>query len=361
MGLSYRPAARESGVPGPKNLITDVPGVLVGHSTVATDEYNTGVTAILPRSGNLYEHKVVAGCHVINGYGKSVGLMQIGEMGAIETPILLTNTFSVGACMDALFKYMVKTDPEIGGEVGTVNPLVLECFDGHLSNIRGFAVSDENVLEAIQAAGPDFEEGAVGAGRGMSCYELKSGIGSASRVVSVGGREFTVGCLVNTNFGSMCDLRVYDDFCGGELAEKAGEPDKGSIIILLATDLPMSSRQLTRACRRAQNGIARTGSYTGNWSGDIAVMFSTAYDLPHTTDDYFTQVTAMHETAMNTVFRAVTEVVEESILSSLLHATRVEGWNGSVRESLRDLRDCEAYVSKEAADSARKQPGGANP
>lgn len=346
MGLAYRPAARESGAPGPKNLITDVPGVLVGHSTIATGDYNTGVTAILPRAGNLYEHKVAAGCHVINGYGKSVGLMQIGEMGTVETPILLTNTFSVGACMDALFKYMVKTDPEIGGEAGTVNPLVLECFDGYLSNIRGFAVSEENVLEAIRAAGPDFEEGAVGAGRGMSCYELKSGIGSASRVVTIGGRAFTVGCLVNTNFGSMCDLRVYDDFCGGELAEKAGEPDKGSIIIILATDLPMSSRQLTRACRRAQNGIARTGSYTGNWSGDIAVMFTTAYDLPHTTDDYFTRVTAMHETAMNAVFRAVTEVVEESILSSLLHAPRVEGWNGSVRESLRDLKDCKTYLPR---------------
>ena len=162
---------------GPRNAITDVEGVRVGHCTLADGPVQTGVTAVLPHGGNLFREKLLAACHVINGFGKSAGLVQVEEMGTLETPVLLTNTFAVGAASEALVRHMLADNPDIGRETGTVNPVVCECNDGFLNDIRGFAVREEHVLRALASASEDFEEGAVGAGRGMSCHQLKGGIG----------------------------------------------------------------------------------------------------------------------------------------------------------------------------------------
>ena len=182
------------GTPGPRNLISDVPGVTVGHVTIQDGAgVNTGVTAVLPHGGNLFRDKVLAASVVINGFGKTIGLVQVEELGTIETPILLTNTLSVGTAATALVKYMLAQNADIGRTTGTVNPLVCECNDGFLNDIRGLHVREEHIFQAIAAAGPDFAEGAVGAGTGMSCLGFKGGVGSASRTAALEGRTYTVG------------------------------------------------------------------------------------------------------------------------------------------------------------------------
>ena len=184
---------------GDRNLITDVPGVTVGHSTIDEGDIHTGVTAVLPHGGNLFLDKVAANCSIINGFGKSAGLLQVQELGTIESPIIMTNTLSVGTGLEALVKYMLKQNEDIGVSTGTVNCIVTECNDGGLSDIRGLHVKEENVLEAIESASEDFDEGAVGSGTGMSCLGLKGGIGSSSRVVKTEEGEFTVGALIMSN------------------------------------------------------------------------------------------------------------------------------------------------------------------
>lgn len=196
---------------GRLNKITDVPGVRVGHVTRHEGGINTGVTAILPHTGDIFHDKCPAASHVINGFGKSIGLVQVNELGTIETPLLLTNTLSVGTAATALVKYMLERNADIGCDTGTVNPMVFECNDGHLNDIRGLHVTEQNALDALANAADDFEEGAVGAGSGMSCYSLKGGIGSASRVFELYGNKYTVGALLLTNFGTLRDLTI-----GGE-------------------------------------------------------------------------------------------------------------------------------------------------
>lgn len=316
---------------GSRNLITDVPGVLVGHVTLAEGEMQTGVTALIPGTGSAFRSKFPAAVHVINGFGKSAGLMQIAELGTLETPILLTNTFSVAACTEGLLTYMLKDHPEIGVETGTVNCVVTECNDGELNRIRDRYVTPDHALQALEHAGESFEEGAVGAGRGMICYGWKGGIGSASRQVTLGEQTFTVGALLLTNFGSKEDLRI----CGCPVTEKPeGREDKGSCIMILATDIPMTSHQLERCCHRAQNGLARTGSYTGNGSGEVVLMFSTANRVPHKAETPIMDSCCLHDDYINRVFKAVTEAVEESVVSSLLHAETVTGRGGHVCRSL---------------------------
>ena len=318
-------------VPGPRNAITDVPGVAVGHCTLAGGPVQTGVTAVLPHGGNLFREKVPAGCAVFNGFGKTAGLMQVKELGVLESPIVLTNTLSVGTAFTALVKRAMDQSPEIGGEAGTVNPLVCECNDGHLNDIRGLHITEEHVFQALDSAGPDVEEGSVGAGRGMTCYGCKGGIGTASRLVDVGGESFRVGCLVLTNYGREGDLRLQGET---PLADSAPRPDKGSAIVILATDAPLSDRQLNRLSRRAIAGLCRSGSIIGSGSGELAVSFSTACRLSHQDAGLFLTLRQLREEAMDVFFAAAAEAVEDAVYSSLLHAETVRGIRGNESVSL---------------------------
>ena len=316
---------------GARNLITDVPGVTVGHVTLADGDVQTGVTAILPHPGDLYHCKCPAAAHVINGYGKSMGLIQVQELGCIETPLILTNTLSAGTAYTACVRYMLARNPGIGREEGSVNPVILECNDSYLSDIRGLHVTEEHVLAALDAAGEEFALGAVGAGRGMSCYQLKGGIGSASRVMRWDERSYTMGALVMTNFGTMIDLTISGDPVGRRLAGKP-EDVKGSCIMVLATDAPLSSRQLLRITHRAQSGLARTGAVTEEGSGEVVLAFSTANLLDTSVERW--QAEILSDSCLNTAFRAVTEGVEESIVRSMLCAETVAGRDGHSRRSL---------------------------
>lgn len=341
MGLETSCGIRIGRLPqGKRNLITDVPGVTVGHVTLRDGgDINTGVTAILPHGGNLFLDKVMGASVVLNGFGKTIGLVQVEELGTIETPIVLTNTLSVGTAATGLVRYMLEQNPEIGLTTGTVNPLVCECNDGRLNDIRGLHVKEHHVFEAIANAAEDFEEGAVGAGTGMCCSGFKGGIGSASRTVTLDGTEYTVGALVMSNFGGMRDLVVAGRNVGAEIADAIEERDRGSIIMILATDLPLNERQLRRLCRRAGVGLARTGSYMGNGSGDIAIAFTTANRVPHYSDCAVLDRKMLHDDSIDVVFRAAAESVEEAIISSMYHAPTFTGRAGTVKLGLREELD----------------------
>ena len=318
---------------GKRNLITDVPGVRVGHVTLNEGDIQTGVTALLPGEGSAFRRKFPAAVHVINGFGKSAGLIQVRELGNIETPIVLTNTLSVAAGLDGLITYMLRDHPEIGTTTGTVNPVVMECNDSYLNDIRGRHVTPEHVLTAIENASEEFDEGAVGAGRGMKCYGWKGGIGSASRVLSFGDQKYTVGCLILTNFGKKEHFTINGKKAGTERVDPADYEDKGSCIMILATDLPLSDRQLLRAAHRAQNGLARTGAQTGGGSGEIVLMFSTANRIPHMAKEPVAEYRFLHEDLLDIVFTAVSDCVEESLVSSIFHAENVTGREGHTLES----------------------------
>lgn len=324
---------------GKLNKLTDVPGVKVGQVSIHNGEIHTGVTAILPHTGDIFHDKCPAGSHVINGFGKSVGLIQVNELGNIETPLLLTNTLSVGTASTALVKYMLERNADIGCDTGTVNPMVFECNDGHLNDIRGLHVSEQDALDALAAAGDDFEEGAVGAGCGMCCYSLKGGIGSASRTFELYGNKYTVGALLLTNFGTLRDLTIGGERVGERLYQKKEleNKDKGSVIIIIATDAPLSARQLQRVARRAQSGIARTGSISGNGSGEIALAFTTANRIPHYSPKKPISIDTFYEDDMDLMFRAAIECVEESVISSLTHAKHTVGFRGHEKEALSDI------------------------
>ena len=317
---------------GPRNLITDVPGVKVGHATIRHGEVNTGVTAILPHERNLFQEKVMAGAAVINGFGKSAGLVQIEELGTIESPIILTNTLSTGTALTAIVKYMMAQNPDIGVKTGTVNCLVTECNDGRLNDIRGLHVTEEHVLQAVQGAAEDFEEGAVGGGTGMVCLGLKGGIGSASRQLEADGRTYTTGALVMSNFGAAgnlviggrrIDTRKCNEECGREFR------DSGSIIIIIGTDVPLNERQLKRVAKRAMISLGRVGSYCGNGSGDIAIAFTTANNQPHYSDRNIWHTKMFYDENIDCVFEAAVEAVEEAIISSLYHAKTTVGVRGN--------------------------------
>ncbi|XVE34064.1 P1 family peptidase [Wukongibacter baidiensis] len=328
---------------GKKNAITDVEGVKVGQVTLNNDCIKTGVTAILPHGGNLFKEKVIAASHVINGFGKTAGTIQIEELGNIETPLVLTNTLSVGAAHEALVEYMLRDNEDIGVTTGTVNPIICECNDGYLNDIRGMHVKSEHVFKAIEDAEEEFDEGSVGAGTGMSCYGLKGGIGSASRLVRVGDEVFTLGILVMSNFGVKRDL-IIDGIKAGKVITEVGESnvleeDKGSIIIVLATDIPMTHRQLKRVCKRTGAGLSKTGSFFGNGSGDIVVGFTTANKIKHYEEDAVVNIKIFNENKINYVFRAAAEATEEAILNSLICAETIKGRDGHTRKSLKEYID----------------------
>lgn len=325
---------------GKNNLITDVKGVKVGHKTLDNGNIKTGVTAIIPHSDNIFREKLISSSYVINGFGKSIGLVQINELGTLETPIILTNTLSVGTCSTALVKYMLKENEDIGVTTGTVNPVVCECNDGYLNDIRGLHVKEEDVFDAIENAEINFKEGDIGAGTGMSCYQLKGGIGSASRVLKLDDKEYTIGSLVLSNFGLKEDLLVDGIKVGEKILEKESEElEKGSIIIILATDIPMNERQLKRIAKRVPIGLARTGSHIGNGSGDIVIAFSTANRIKHYEDRDIVSIKIINENIIDKVFRGVIECVEEAVISSLLHSEKTIGTSEHKRESLKKYID----------------------
>lgn len=326
---------------GSFNSITDVTGVTVGHVTLSSGDMQTGVTAVLPHQGNAFREKCIASSHVINGFGKTMGTIQMSELGTLETPILLTNTLSIGTVSDGLIEYMLDQCPEIGTSTGTVNPIVGECNDMFLNNIRAKNVKKEHVLEAITNASSHVEEGTVGAGTGMLCYSLKGGIGTSSRMMEMTHGTYTLGVLVVTNFGILRDLRINGKTIGEELKSclqsKWEEKDKGSIMVIVATDLPVSERQLNRIIKRSVTGLSRTGSIITTGSGEIIIGFSTANKVPHEKSSVPLEMKTIHEEDIDLAFRAIGEATEEAVLNSLTQATHVIGRDGNERPALKDL------------------------
>lgn len=317
---------------GVKNCITDVEGVMVGHVTLdypldetGTEYACTGVTAILPHNGNLFQEKVTAASYVINGFGKSTGLVQLNELGVLESPIMLTNTFGVPAVTQGTLQYMLEQNPEIGDTTGTINVVVGECNDSSLNSIRLFPVKPEHALEAIQKASPEkAEEGAIGAGKGMVCFGYKGGIGTSSRKV----QDYTVGSLVLSNFGKEEEFKYFLETEGKGLSETSD----GSIIMVLATNAPLSDRQLLRIAKRCGIGLGRTGSHFSHGSGDIVIVFSTAQKIPHFSEaDTETRIQLREDhPVMNELFAAAAEATEEAILNSLSQAVPTRGRAGNI-------------------------------
>jgi D-aminopeptidase len=320
---------------GKKNCITDVEGVLVGHKTLyeklnEEETICTGVTAILPHPRNLFYEKVRAASHVINGYGKTSGLVQVEELGLIESPIMLTNTLSIGQVIEGTVTYMLEQNKEIGDYAGTLNVVVGECNDGFLNSIRLPSVRPEHAVEAIKnAKSSATEQGAVGAGKGMICFGYKGGIGTASRLVTAANEKYTVGCLVLSNFGNGEDA-LFADF------PKKQNPSNtdGSIMMIVATDAPVYDRQLKRMAKRTAAGLGRVGSHMDNGSGDIAIAFSTANTYQHNANGHLNSISYLRDDhkAMSQLFQAVAEATEEAIINSLKFAETTVGQRGRTIE-----------------------------
>ncbi|MGQ0507073.1 MAG: DmpA family aminopeptidase [Myxococcaceae bacterium] len=343
-----RVRARELGLPlgrfkpGRYNAITDVEGVLVGHSTLIRGSgplrpghgpVRTGVTAILPNGGDIFMERLVAGGFVLNGAGEVSGLTQVMEWGLIETPLLLTNTLSVGAVADGVARYMIEKNPGIGDEHDVIIPVVGECDDSWLNDIAGRHVRDFNVLEAINSArtGP-IAEGSVGGGTGMVTCDFKAGMGTSSRKLPEVFGGYTLGVLVMSNFGKMHNLRVGGMPVGEVLAEKFRDTPKrgqsyGSIIAIVATDAPLHSSQLNRLCKRVGLGIARVGSYAAHGSGEIVVGFSTANVIPRRTQKMVYKMKILLDQRLDPLYEAVMECTEEAILNSMCMAGPMTGVN----------------------------------
>jgi D-aminopeptidase len=342
--MNRPPRARDSGFAcgslptGTLNSIGDIPGVRVGHRTLIDGDIRTGVTAIVPHGGNLYRQKPIAAVHVLNGFGKSAGLVQVEELGTLETPILLTNTLSVGTCCTALVRHAVENNPDIGRETATVNPVVLECNDGYLNDIQALAVTEADARAALECASSQFEGGSVGAGCGMSTFGFKGGIGSSSRRLDLDGQSFHLGILVLSNFGRSGDLRLP----GGKIVgpskaamdEKAAE--KGSIIIIAATDIPLADRQLKRVIRRSGVGLARLGAFWGHGSGDIALGFTTANIMSHDEKADLVNLRILNENRIDLLFEAMADATQEAVLDALVAAGSMTGRVGHHRPGLVD-------------------------
>jgi D-aminopeptidase len=322
---------------GPLNAITDVEGVRVGHRTlIQGDSVRTGVTAILPNGGNLFQSKVPAAVYVGNGFGKAAGFLQIQELGNLETPIVLTNTLSVGAAIEAAVAWTLE---QPGNEnVRSVNAVVGETNDGFLNDIRGRHVKAGDVRAAIAAArsGP-IEEGSVGAGTGTMAFGWKGGIGTSSRNLPASLGGYTVGALVQSNFGGILTIDgvpIGERLGRYSFQEELAKREAGSCMIVLATDAPLSSRNLERLAKRAVLGLARTGSYMSNGSGDFVIAFSTKNLVPYEPKQRTLAVEEVTNDAMSPLFLAAVEAVEEAVYNSLLKATAVTGHQGHTGEAI---------------------------
>ncbi len=350
-----RPRARDLGVevgiflPGPQNAITDVEGVLVGQVTIVEgDRVNTGVTAIRPHPGSIYHERVPAAIYVGNGFGKLLGVTQVRELGELETPILLTCTLCVWKAADALVEWALEQE---GMEnVGSLNAVVGETNDGGLNDIRSRPITATHVREALEtaASGP-VAEGSVGAGRGTRAFGWKGGIGTSSRVLpeSLGG--FTVGVLVQSNFGGILTMagapvgRELERYSFRQAVEAGAQDDaedgQGSIMMVVATDAPLSPLKLERLAKRAVMGLARTGSFAGNGSGDYVIAFSTAAGVRRTLGEEWTESVEVPNSGLSALFEGTVEATEEAIYNSLLKATTVSGMGRTV-----DAIDIEALT-----------------
>ncbi len=324
--------------PGKSNAITDVNGVSVGHTTlVKADSIRTGVTAILPHGGNLFQQKVSAAVFAGNGFGKLAGTTQIRELGNIESPVVLTNTLSVATAMNAVATYTLL---QKGNEnVQSVNAVVGETNDGYLNDIRGRHITETDVLDAIRnASSGKIEEGNVGAGTGTVCFGFKGGIGTASRVLPAKLGGYTVGVLVQTNFGGVLTVDgapVGEELKKYYLHDQLNETADGSCMIVVATDAPLDARNLERLAKRAFMGLARTGGVASNGSGDYVIAFSTDSTLrvPFNAGSKLTQ-TVLSNDAVSPLFMAAIEATEEAIINSLLAAETMMGKNGRRVEAL---------------------------
>ncbi len=329
---------------GARNKITDVPGVTVGHWTHHSETQHTGVTVIMPHQETVYCKKPVAASYVLNGYGKTAGLVQVDELGYLETPLALTGTLNVGLVQDALVEYTLQQCAKEGLKIRSINPVVGECNDGTLGNNNCRLVGQAQVFEAIASASADFAEGAMGAGAGMICHELKGGIGSASRVLQFDGVEetYTVGVLVQANHGQLEDLRLCGAHIGKEIQEKLAdatprEREQGSCMMILATDLPLSDRQLRRVVKRMAAGLVCNGSRWGHGSGDVCIGFTTANCIDEREEAVFVAQKLLNENKLDTAFRAVVEASEEAILNAMVCAEAVLGVDGKQYHSLAEF------------------------
>jgi len=331
--------------PGPLNAITDVAGVRVGHVTLHRGEgklrpgegpVRTGVTAILPHGGDLWNEKVPAATWVLNGTGEMTGSIWIETQGALEVPILLTNTMNVGRVMDGVVSYMMKRYPDIGIGDDVVAPTVAECDDSTLNDARGIHVSIEDTVRAIESAkGGAVEEGAVGAGTGMMSFGFKGGIGTSSRVLPEDWGGYTVGVLVNANMEVRRNLLVDGVPVGREIAESM--PDRGqdgSIIVVIATDAPLDHLKLRRLASKASLGLARTGARSHHGSGDIFIAFSTANRVPHYPEKRTYTLRVVADAHLDPIFEAVQEATEEAILNALTMATTTVGRDGNTAHAI---------------------------
>jgi D-aminopeptidase len=322
--------------PGPLNAISDVPGVTVGHTTLFEEaDCRTGVTAILPHPGNIFQEKVPAAMYVANGFGKLTGYTQVEELGTLETPIVLTNTLSVPVAAAALIRYTLDLP---GNEtVRSVNPVVGETNDGFLNNIRAGYVQEHHVLEALrQASGGAVAEGNVGAGTGTRCFGFKGGIGTSSRKLPEKLGNYTLGVLVQTNFGGILQINgapVGQELGKYYLKETLETVHDGSCMIVVATDVPLDARQLRRLARRALYGLVRAGGISTHGSGDYVIAFSTAKEVryPYHSEQTTYSPTLLREEELSPLFLAAAEATEEAIYHSLFAAVDMKGHRGEVK------------------------------
>ncbi|GAB4035589.1 DmpA family aminopeptidase [Spirosoma gilvum] len=318
---------------GPLNAITDVPGVRVGQVTVKQGQnVRTGVTAILPHDGNLFQQKSPAAIYIGNGFGKLTGYSQVEELGTLETPIVLTNTLSVPTAADALIDYTLS---QSGNEqVRSVNAVVGETNDGFLNDIRGRHVTKQHVLDALkQAKSGPVDEGNVGAGTGTVCFGFKGGIGTASRKLPASLGGYTVGALVQTNFGGV--LQIAGVPIGVALGKYSFKENlDGSCMMVVMTDAPLDARNLKRLAKRAFMGLAQTGGIASNGSGDYVIAVSTAYHIPHETTSAFDEVKLLRNDNASPLFLAAIEATEEAIINSLFAAQTLTGDQGHRIEQL---------------------------
>ena len=319
---------------GKKNNICDCKGVRVGHFTIHDHDYHTGVTVVSPHEGNIFKEKVVGASYTFNGFGKSIGLLQVDELGTIESNIALTSTLNVCKIGDGVVNEALSQNPEIGITTGTINPICMECNDSTLNKSRDRILGRKSYYDALKVLDYDFREGDIGAGSGMICHGFKGGIGSSSRIIKVLDKEYTLGILVNSNFGddNGKSLILNGEYLGDKfdnIFSSLITEEKGSIIVIVATDAPFNERQIKRILKRAEIGIGRTGSYAGNGSGDVFIGFSTANKRLHFAKE-IDNIEYLSDNYISPFFKGVVEGCEEAIINSMLSSHHLKGYQKEV-------------------------------